>query len=236
VRRSLPDESDSVELFDDAAHDDDAAAGSSSRRRRWVPWSRLARTMLGLLAVGALYFVFSLGQVYLQGRRDESRPVDAIMVLGAAQWDGVPSPVLESRLSHALELWKSGIAPVIVVTGGKQPGDRTTEASVSADWLIARGVPDEAIRREVQGRNTWESIAASARFLKEEDRTTVVLVSDPYHAMRTKGIANEVGLTAHTSPTRTSPERQRVRHYVQEGFGVSVARFIGYRRLLRITG
>ena len=183
-----------------------------------------------------LYFAVSLGQVYLQGRRDERPPVDAIMVLGAAQWDGVPSPVLAARLAHALDLWKAGVAPVIVVTGGKQPGDRTTEASVSADWLIERGVPDSAIRREVQGRNTWESIAASARFLKDEGRTRVVLVSDPYHALRTKGIADEVGLTAYTSPTRTSPENQVIRHYVQEGFGVGVARFIGYRRLLRLTG
>jgi uncharacterized SAM-binding protein YcdF (DUF218 family) len=133
-------------------------------------------------------------------------PVDAIVVLGAAQYDGRPSPVLAARLDHALRLWAEGLSPRIVVTGGKRPGDRFTEAQASAEYLMDRGVPDEVILREVQGATSWESLAASARILRERGLGSVVLVSDPYHAKRIAGIASELGLTAFTSPTRTSPE------------------------------
>jgi uncharacterized SAM-binding protein YcdF (DUF218 family) len=192
--------------------------------------------VLAVLLSGLLYLVVTFVQVRRQEARDEAREVDAIMVLGAAQFNGKPSPVLEARLSHAFDLWKQGLAPIIVVTGGKQPGDKFTEASTGAEYLIQRGVPDEAIRREVQGTTSWESIAASARFLKSEGRTSVLLVSDPYHSLRIKGIAAEVGLTPFSSPTRSSPERYVTSHEIKETFGVAVGRIIGYRRLLRITG
>jgi uncharacterized SAM-binding protein YcdF (DUF218 family) len=146
------------------------------------------------------------------------------------------SAVLEARLSHAYDLWQQGLAPIIVVTGGKQPGDQFTEASSGATYLIGRGVPEKAIQREVQGASSWESIAASARFLKAAKRTTVILVSDPYHSLRIKGIAAEVGLTPYSSPTRTSPEHYVTSHECKETLGVALGRIIGYRRLLRITG
>jgi uncharacterized SAM-binding protein YcdF (DUF218 family) len=202
--------------------------------KRWRRRSLVA--VFGLLVVGLLYVFGTYVQVRRQEGRDEARKADAIMVLGAAQFDGKPSPVLEARLSHAFELWKEGLAPIIVVTGGKQPGDRFTEASSGAEYLISRGVPDAAIRREVQGKTSWESIAASARFLKAEGRTNVLLVSDPYHSLRIKGIAAEVGLTPYSSPTRTSPEGSVSSHEIKETFGVAVGRIIGYRRLLRLTG
>ena len=192
--------------------------------------------MFGLFLVGLLYLFVTYFQVRRQEGRDEARKADAIMVLGAAQFNGTPSPVLEARLSHAFDLWQQGLAPIIVVTGGKQPGDTFTEASSGAEYLIARGVPDAAIRREVQGKTSWESIAASARFLKAEGRTRVLLVSDPYHSLRIKGIAAEVGLTPYSSPTRTSPELYVTSHEIKETFGVALGRIIGYRRLLRITG
>jgi uncharacterized SAM-binding protein YcdF (DUF218 family) len=206
------------------------------RLRGWVGRHRIMSTLLALFVALVAYYGVTFAQVRIQGGRDEARAADAIIVLGAAQYDGVLSPVLEARVSHAFDLWKQGLAPVIVVTGGKAPGDRVTEAAASADWLLARGVPDAAIRREVQGRTSWESIAAAARFLKAEGKRRVILVSDPYHALRTRGIAREVGLTPFTSPTRTSPELHVLSHQLKEAAGVAVARFIGYRRLLRLTG
>jgi uncharacterized SAM-binding protein YcdF (DUF218 family) len=214
----------------------DSAAPPVLVRRRWFRRHRVASGFLVLAGLVVGYYAVTFTQVRLQAGRNEARPADAIMVLGAAQYDGVPSGVLEARLSHALDLWKQGLAPIIVVTGGKAPGDRFSEASVSADWLIPRGVPDAAIRREVQGRTSWESIAASARFLKAEGRLRVLLVSDPYHSLRIRGIAREVGLTPFTSPTRTSPQPNVRSHELKEAAGVALARFIGYRRLLRITG
>jgi uncharacterized SAM-binding protein YcdF (DUF218 family) len=194
--------------------------------------------LLGLFVVGSLYYLFSLFQVWRSARSDEARPADAIVVLGAAQYDGRPSPVLAARLDHALALWQQGLAPRIVVTGGKQEGDRYTEATAAAEYLIARGVPDASILREVQGTSTWESLAATARILRNRGLERVLVVSDPYHSLRARETARELGLDAHASPTLTSPvdgwaEWKRM---FREAAGVGVARFIGYRRLLRLTG
>ena len=197
------------------------------------------RAAIGCAAVGLLggfYLGVIYAQVRIQAGRNEARPADAIMVLGAAQWDGRPSPVLAARLDHALELWRARVAPVVVVTGGKLPADRVTEATASADYLIARGVPDAAILREVQGASTYESIAAAARFLVPAGRKRVVLVSDPYHMLRSKGIAAEVGLRGYGSPTRTSPQPGVRSKEFKEALGVAVGRIIGYRRLFRLTG
>ena len=114
---------------------------------------------------------------------------EAIVVLGAAQYDGEPSPALANRLDHAAQLYRDGIAPLIVVTGGRQEGDRFTEAEASANYLAALGVPGDAIERETTGHNSWESLASAARFLQEDGINDVVLVSDGYHAMRIAGIA-----------------------------------------------
>ncbi len=118
----------------------------------------------------------------MAARRDDARKADAIIVLGAAEFDGRPSAILAARLDHAIDLYRRGIAPVVVVTGGKQPGDRFTEAGVGAAYLHDRRVPESAILRETTGRSSWESLAAAARFLKQRHLTNVVLVSDPYHS------------------------------------------------------
>ena len=159
------------------------------------------------------------------------------MVLGAAQYDGVPSEVYEARLDHAADLYHQGIAPTIVVTGGKAEGDRFTEASTGATYLHGRGVPDRDILRETSGRNSWESLAASARFLKERGIHDVVLVSDPFHAERIDAIADEVGLAGHTSPTRTSPIDgvDEWRRLGSETVKVAVGRLIGFRRMMNLN-
>jgi uncharacterized SAM-binding protein YcdF (DUF218 family) len=188
-----------------------------------------------LLALGWAAVVVS---VAIHAAHDEATGADAIVVLGAAQYDGRPSPVLIARLDHALDLWKQGLAPIIVVTGGKRPGDRFTEATASANYLLQHGVPDDKILREVQGTSSWESLAAAARILRERGLSEVILVSDPYHALRIGGIARELGLTAHVSPTRTSglSSGSELKHMVKETGAVALGRIIGYRRLLRLEG
>jgi uncharacterized SAM-binding protein YcdF (DUF218 family) len=200
---------------------------------------RLLRLALKVAALFAGLVILYLGvtfvQVWMASRRDEARKSDAIVVLGAAQYDGRPSRVLAARLDHAYDLYRDGIAPVIVVTGGRQQGDRFTEATAGATYLHRRGVPDDAIMRETTGRSSWESLQASARFLSDRGMRRVVLVSDPYHAARIKAIAKEVGLDAVTSPTRTSPINGGAawRRLATETIRVGAGRIFGYRRLDR---
>jgi uncharacterized SAM-binding protein YcdF (DUF218 family) len=198
-----------------------------------LAWKVAWRTALGVLTVVFLYLSVTFFQVWRSARREAAQPADAIVVLGAAQYDGRPSPVLAARLDHALALYNEGIAPTIVVTGGRQPGDRFTEATAGAKYLHEHGVPDDAILRETNGRSSWESLAAAGAFLKDRDMTHVVLVSDPYHAARIDDIADEVGLDAVTSPTRTSPISGGAewRRFGTETLRVAAGRLFGYRRL-----
>jgi uncharacterized SAM-binding protein YcdF (DUF218 family) len=191
------------------------------------------RTAIALLLVVFVYLAVTFFQVWRQARSDGARPSDAIVVLGAAQYDGTPSPVLAARLDHALDLYRAGVAPTIVVTGGRREGERFTEATAAASYLHEHGVPDTAILRETNGRSSWESLAAAGRFLEERDMTRVVLVSDPYHAARIDDIADEVGLDAVTSPTRTSPISggDEWRRMGTETLRVAAGRIFGYRRL-----
>jgi uncharacterized SAM-binding protein YcdF (DUF218 family) len=196
------------------------------------------RVGLAVFLVLFVYLAVTFVQVWLASRRDEARPSQAIIVLGAAEYDGRPSPVLAARLDHAIDLYRDHIAPVIVVTGGRQPGDRFTEAGASADYLHKHGVPDAAILRETTGRTSWESLEAAARFLDQRHMRRVVLVSDPYHSERIKAIAHEVGLNALTSPTRTSPIRGTSvwRRMLGETARVAAGRLFGYARLDRHRG
>jgi len=193
------------------------------------------RIALAVFAIGFIYLSAVFVQVWAAARRDDARPADAIIVLGAAQFDGRPSRILAARLDHAIDLYRRGIAPVIVVTGGKQPGDRFTEASASATYLHDHHVPESAILRETNGRTSWQSLAAAARFLKQRHLDSVVLVSDPYHSARIEDLAHEVGLKAVTSPTRTSPIKGagEWRRLVTETIRVAAGRIFGYDRLDR---
>ena len=198
----------------------------------------LKRVVLGaliLLGIFVLYIAVTFVQVWQAARRDGARPSDAIVVLGAAQFDGRPSAVFRARLDHAADLYDEGIAPLIVVTGGKQEGDRFTEAAAGAEYLHTRGVPDESILRETTSRSSWESLSASARFLEERGITRVVLVSDPFHALRIEAIADELGLDAVSSPTRTSPitGASEWRRFFSEALRVAAGRLFGFDRLAR---
>ena len=130
---------------------------------------------------------------------------DAIVVLGAAQYAGRPSPVLRARIDHALDLWRRHVAPVLVLTGGVGTRDTTSEAAVGASYAMRHGVPESAIVMETSGRTTSESIRSVALMLGARDQTSVVLVSDPFHMFRLWILARRHGLDAVTSPTRSSP-------------------------------
>ena len=185
-----------------------------------------------LLAAVVLYLVVTFAQVWRAARHDGARPAEAIVVFGTAQYNGVPSPVLAARLDHAIQLYRRKLAPVIVVTGGNQPGDRFTEATASANYLISRGVPDEDVLREVSGTSSWQSLAAAANFLEDRAIHEVLLVSDPFHSLRIRAMASELGLDAHSSPTTTSPIHgmTEARYMVRETVAVAVGRIIGFRR------
>jgi uncharacterized SAM-binding protein YcdF (DUF218 family) len=166
---------------------------------------RLARFVAGLLLLAAFVFVSAFIVVLVTSQVDERRPADAIVVLGAAQYNGRPSPVFQARLDHALALYREELAPRIVVTGGRARGDDESEAVVGRRYLISRGVPRSAVVAEPAGRSTEASMTAVADWLHEEKRQSVVLVSDPFHMARLRAEARRTGMTAYLSPTDTSP-------------------------------
>jgi len=185
-----------------------------------------------LLAVVVAYVGVTFVQVWLASRDDGAHKAQAIVVFGAAQYNGRPSAVLRARLDHAVDLYHRRVAPVIVVTGGRQPGDRFTEATASADYLHTKGVPDNDILREVSGQSSWQSLAATAAFLKVRHIHDVILVSDPFHSLRIGGMAAELGLDAVTSPTRTSPITgfSAATYMGRETVAVALGRIVGFRR------
>jgi uncharacterized SAM-binding protein YcdF (DUF218 family) len=200
------------------------------------PLRSFARLVALVLAAGLVYLLVTAVQVWAAAGRDGARPAEAIVVLGAAQYDGTPSPALRQRLDHAAALYAADLAPVVVVTGGKQPGDRVTEARVSDAYLQRQGVPPSALRLEVQGRSSWESLAATRRILAEEGIDDVVLVSDPLHSYRIAAIARETGMRASVSPSAGTPSLSptTVRRLLREATAVAVGRVLGHRRLTNL--
>ena len=159
--------------------------------------------MLGLLVFGT--WLTSLAGVVFWERRDTARPAAAIVVLGAAQYVGRPSPVLRARLDHAIDLWRKGLAPRLIFTGGVGDHDTTSEAAVGQRYAIGRGVPPRAILIENAGRSTAASLQHVATLMDAEPSRDVILVSDPFHMLRLSILARRFGLTPFSSPTRTSP-------------------------------
>lgn len=198
---------------------------------------RVVFASLGVAGSVLLYFVVSLVQVWNTGRDDsflQSRStVDAIVVLGAAQYDGRPSPQLRARLDHVVTLWNLPVAPVVVVTGGKQTGDRFTEAEASRDYLVSRGLPVEVIVIESRGESTYQSLEAVRDEARVNQWQRVVLVSDPYHLKRAQLVAAELGMAAEVSATRDGvvSGSGALRRNVREALGIMVGRITGFRQL-----
>lgn len=189
-------------------------------------WSR--RVVVIVVGLGALYVGVTFVQVLVASGVDDRDTADAIVVLGAAQYDGEPSPVLAGRLDHAERLWRAGVAPIIVTTGSNLPGDRFTEGYAGYEYLRFAGIPDDALLVITDGASTWEQLAATARQLRLRDLDSVTLVSDPYHALRLIQIADEVGLEASVSSTDGSLS---IRQLARETAAVSLGRILGYRRV-----
>ena len=182
-----------------------------------------------VLVVGFVVYLVSFTYVVRTGADDQRQATDAIVVLGAAQYDGRPSPVLESRLDHALVLYQQGLAPIIVLTGGVGTGDTTSEALVGMRYLESHNIPAADLEVLPEGRAIGSSREALDRWLADEGLETVTLVSDPFHMARLRLEANRLDMVAYTSPTRTSPISESLRselaYYVTKAFKVPVAAF-----------
>ncbi|MDX2358585.1 YdcF family protein [Dietzia sp. PP-33] len=167
---------------------------------RAIGWLLVTALLLCLVVPGFIAF-----RVWHVARVDDRTAADAIVVLGAAQYDGVPTPVFQSRLEHAATLFEQGVAPQIITVGGNQPGDRFTEAGAGRAYLTELGVPATAILAVETGSNTVGSLDAVALTVRDQGGESVVLVSDPTHSYRSQMMARDAGLEAWTSPTREGP-------------------------------
>jgi len=167
---------------------------------------RVVTRLVGLIAllVVALVVVTAV-RVVVAGRDDDRRPSDAVVVLGAAQYNGEPQDYLTARLDHSADLFAEGVAPRVLTTGGNQPGDQFTEAEAGAIYLQDRGVPDEAIQPVAEGTDTLTTMLAVARVMDEQGMDSAVVVTDPSHTLRATAMLSDLGIDAVGSPTRTGP-------------------------------
>ncbi|WP_345770580.1 YdcF family protein [Blastococcus saxobsidens] len=165
--------------------------------------------MVGAAFLAAVLFVGSTALAIWWTARQDARPEsDAIVVLGSAQYNGVPSSIFEARLEHAIDLYEAGVAPVIVTVGGKAAGDQFAEAEAGRDYLASAGVPADALLAVPEGVDTLESMRVVGAAFAERGWERAVLVTDPWHAMRAERMAEDAGMEAASSPTRQGPAVQ----------------------------
>jgi uncharacterized SAM-binding protein YcdF (DUF218 family) len=179
----------------------------------------IALTIFGWLFFGVLVvWLGTVGLILGAGARPVIRPADAILVLGAAQYNGRPSPVFRARLDHAIALYKQQLAPKIVFTGGVGVGDTLSEGEVARRYALKNGVPESAIMLERRGVTSAESITTAAALLRASGLTTVLVVSDSYHMMRADLLARRAGLVPYRAPARTpiDQSKQRWRYVLRE--------------------
>lgn len=185
------------------------------RRHGWI-----FRLFVGALLMAALVVGGTAFRVWQVARIDDRQPADAVIVLGAAQYDGEPSSIFASRLRHAEALYEEGLAPRIVTTGGGRAGDVFTEAEAGRRYLIERGVPAEDVVAVGEGSDTLGSLQAVAARATQDGWHSALVVSDPWHSLRARTMARDSGLDALTSPTRSGPVVQtretQLRYIVRE--------------------
>lgn len=186
--------------------------------------------MYAVLAALAAW-VISVLAVVVWGARDSAGPADAIVVLGAAQYAGRPSPVLKARLDHGIDLWKRGLARRVVLTGGRGIGDTISEAAVGRKYVMKAGVADSVILLENEGRTTEASVEAVAVIMEEQHLERAILVSDPFHMLRLQVLAKRYGIQSVTSPTRSSPisanRLEALAYVISESFKVPATIVLG---------
>lgn len=195
------------------------------------PWFIPAVVLALLAAVWAERSLYRA--IREQATRDESRPADALVVLGAAEYNGAPSPVFKARLDHAFDLEQRGLAPMLITTGGSGGDPHFTEADVGRDYLVQKGVAEGKIHSESRSQTTHESVKAVAALLQQQGKNTCVAVSDGFHLYRIKLMFRSLGITAYGSPAPASPieadPSQRTLHSLREMLIVSLWH-LGFRR------
>ena len=189
----------------------------------WTGRRTLSAILLAVLLI-ALTWAAVVVAVAVQATHDQATAADAIVVLGAAQYNGRPSPVFRARLDHAATLYQRGLAPTVLVTGGVGAGDSLNEANVGRDYLVRLGIPDEAVLPLAGGRDTYTSIKQVQSWFDGRESRRALLVSDGFHMLRLQIISRRLGLTPYTSPAAGSPIHANVRrntgYLFAEGFKV----------------
>jgi len=230
---------ESLDIRDQVAAGTYEAEKSKAPRRKILEPGALQRTgirIASIVLIGVLaaigYFVFNYVQVSGASGDDNTQQADAAIVLGAAQYNGSPSYVLQERLDHAFNLYIDGTVDRIIVTGAGAPGDITTEGLVGLEHLLGKGVPEGDISLIPEGTNSWEQLSASAAEIQNLQLDSVLLVSDGYHNYRLLAIADELGLDAYVSPSAVEGS---ITDNLRESAAVSIGRITGYRRLSAFT-
>jgi uncharacterized SAM-binding protein YcdF (DUF218 family) len=183
----------------------------------------LTASIVAILAVLGVVMASGVA-VWRTAHNDEARRVghaDVILVLGAAEYNGRPSPTFEGRLRQAANLFRQGFSSRVLVLGGRQPGDRTTEAEVGRSWLVSQGLPEANVFSEPVGNTTLESLEAAAAFMRDQDLESAFLVSDPWHNLRIRRMARDLGIEAYVSATwhsAATSEGTRLSGYSRETF------------------
>jgi len=187
-------------------------------------------TLITLTIVGIPAFFF--GQVWWDAHYPTKRSAEFAVVMGAAQYDGRPSDALEARLKESLRLYEVGLVQKIITVGAGAPGDRFTEARAGRKWLIENGVPRNRTIEIAEGTNTINSTKAYVEYLKKNNISDVIVVTDPYHCKRSTYIAKDLGLTATCSPAQSDPypRNNSPLHYLWREGGA----YIAYRTLEQI--
>ena len=189
------------------------AVAAPARRRS--PLRTLVTVVLAVLVTAVVVLpLVAVTRVVSAARQDDRSPSDVVIVLGAAQFNGRPSPVLEARLDHAKTLYREGVAKNVLTVGANQPGDRTTEAAVGADWLMSAGVPRADVTAVPLGHDTLSSLTAVAHLMADRGWTSATLVTDPAHEARSLAMARALGIAAHGSPTQTGSGSSLTLEYV----------------------
>jgi len=191
-------------------------------------WTLRRKLVAGMVVLAALAFGWAavVVAVALAGAHDQATTADAIAVLGAAQYNGRPSPVFRARLDHAAALYQRGLAPVVLVTGGVGSGDTVSESDVGRRYLLKAGLPDGAVVGLPAAASTSASLESVAHWFSGKENRRVLLVSDGFHMLRLRIIATRLGLLPFTSPAPNSPIRSNPRrnaaYFFAEGFKVPV--------------
>ncbi len=195
----------------------DATAQQAVGRRRTL--RRVVATLLAVfLGVGVLASALLAANILVVAATQDTTRTDALVVLGAAQFNGRPSRVLENRAAHALSLYNRGVAPRVITVGANRPGDLFTEAGTAAKWLRSQGLPASAIVALPVGHDTLSSLRVVAQLAARQHWTSITIVTDPAHSARSAQIARDLGLTVHTAPTQTGPGSSVTPHYFAREF------------------